>query len=111
MSDRLALAHAIEDAGHRAGEGRGHGLAAIARFLEGNVATKADVQASEAMLRSEMAALRGEVHSGFARQDVAIERLRSGQREMEGRLLLRLGGWMVALLGVLFAALHAWPPH
>ena len=39
-----------------------------------NVATKADVQAEIASLRSEM-------HGGFARTDVAIERL-------------RLRGWM-----------------
>jgi hypothetical protein len=80
-----------------------------------NVATKADIQASEASLRSELrtgdAALRAEVHEGFARQDVAMERLRSTMREMEGRMVVRLGGWLVVLFGLFFTALHAWPPH
>jgi hypothetical protein len=51
----------------------------------------------------------------FARQDVAIERLRSTTRETEDRLLIRivgpLGSLLVVGLGALFWALQHWPPH
>jgi hypothetical protein len=58
-----------------------------------------------------MATLRSEMHGGFARVDVAIERLRSTVRETEPRLLLRMGGIAAGAAALLFAALHAWPPH
>lgn len=139
MSDRLALSSAIEDAGIERAKAT-HIASVIFDALHQHVAAKADVQASEATLRSEMAALRadlqggfaqmdsrfaqavtglrGEAQSGFAqmdgkfaREDVAMERLRSTVREMEGRMVLRLGGWLAVLFGLFFAALHAWPPH
>jgi hypothetical protein len=46
MSDRLALAHVIEDAGIPRDKAE-NVATAIARFIEGSAATKADVQASE----------------------------------------------------------------
>ena len=63
MSDRLALAHVIEDAGIE--RDKAENLAsAIARFVEGSTATKADVDrvshevhASEVALRLELAQL------------------------------------------------------
>ena len=67
MSDRVALANAIEDAGIPRGKVE-RGASVIFDAIHDNVATKADVQAEVATLRSEM-------HGGFARQDVAIERL------------------------------------
>ena len=85
MSDRLALANAIEDAGIPREKAESVATA-IARFVEGNVATKWDVRSLGAELKADIA-------------------------EMELRLLLRLGGWTVALFGLLFAALHLWPPH
>jgi hypothetical protein len=30
---------------------------------------------------------------------------------MEQRIVIRLGGLSVVLLGLLFAGLHLWPPH
>lgn len=103
MSDRLALANAIEEAGIERSKAS-RIASVIFDAIHQNVATKADVQASEASLRSEM-------HSGFARLDVALERLRSNARETETRLLLRLGSLVVVLFGLFFAALHYWPPH
>ena len=103
MSDRLALADAIEDAGI-AREKATRIASVIFDAIHQNVATKADVQANEASLRSEM-------HSGFARQDVAIERLRSTVREMENRITLRLGGIVAAAVAIIVALQHLWPPH
>ena len=110
MSDRLALTEAIEAGGiERAKASRIASV--IFDAIHQNVATKADVQANEASLRAEMAGLRSEMHGGFARHDVAIERLRSSLRELESRLLLRLGSLMMVLTGVILAALRYWPPH
>jgi len=125
MSDRLALTEAIEAGGiERAKATRIASV--IFDAIHQNVATKADVQAEVASLRSEITggfaslradmadrfgALQADIETRFARQDIAIERLRSSVRETENRLLVRLGGWIVALLGLLFAALHLWPPR
>ena len=81
MSDRLALSLAIEDAG--IARDKAEAIAtAITRFVEGNVATKADLTRIE------------------GRIDL-----------VEHRLLTRLGGLMIIVGGILFAALHVWPPH
>ena len=117
MSDRLALTEAIEAGGiERAKASRIASV--IFDAIHQNVATKADLQASEASLRAEMqggfariAGSLGETDGKIARQDVAIERLRSSLRELESRLLLRLGSLMVVLTGVILAALRYWPPH
>jgi hypothetical protein len=37
--------------------------------------------------------------------------VRSLAREMEQRIVIRLGGLMVVVGGALFGALHAWPSH
>ena len=96
MSDRLALANAIEDAGIE--RGKAQRLASVIfDAIHDNVATKADVKAIGAELRPEIAAVRRDLN---ARIDL-----------VEHRLLTRLGGLMVVGFGVLFAALHYWPPH
>jgi hypothetical protein len=103
-TDRLALASVLRDNGIGDQRKAENVATAIMDAIASNVATKADMQAG-------VAELRGEMRSGFARQDVAIERLRSSVREMESRLMLRLGGAMAILFGLFFAALHYWPPH
>ena len=63
----------------------------VATFAEGigeNLATKEDV----AMLRSEMAGLRGQ-----------IEVLRSQMRELEQRMTVRLGAMIAAAVGIIVA--------
>lgn len=88
MSDRLALSLAIEDAG--IARDKAEAIAtAITRFVEGNVATKADITRLE------------------GRIDVVEGRIDL----VEHRLLTRLGGLMIIVGGILFAALHVWPPH
>jgi ribosomal protein L29 len=98
--------------------------------LRGEYATlRADVHTAGETLRADMQGLRAEIaiartetrtemregfarqDVAFARQDVAIEQLRSSHREMENRIILRLGTGIVVIFGLFFAALHAWPPH
>ena len=99
MSDRLALAHVIEDAGIPREKAEAVATA-IARFIEGSAATKADVDRVEAALKIEIGGLKADI----ARLDGRIDLV-------EHRLMTRLGGLMVVLAGLLFAALHMWPPH
>jgi 3-oxoacyl-ACP reductase-like protein len=157
LSDRLALANVIEEAG--IDRGKAEQLAAtIFDRIHDNVATKADVQASEAAIRGDLraetaglrgglaqthtelkaeitaqveslraelrsditaidGALRGEIASvrtvlanEIGRLDTRIERLDAKVVLTGHRLLTQLGGLMVVLTGVLFAALHYWPP-
>lgn len=86
MSDRLALAHVIEDAGIPRDKAE-NVATAIARFIEGSAATKADVDRVETTLKADI---------GLVRSDMA---------RMQDRIVIRLSGVMVVLVGVLFAAL------
>jgi hypothetical protein len=92
MSDRLALAHVIEDAGIPREKAEAVATA-IARFIEGSAATKADVDRVEAALKADI-----------ARLDAKIEQIGS-------RTFNRLGTLVVVVATLLFAALHLWPPH
>jgi hypothetical protein len=92
MSDRLALAHVIEDAGIPRDKAEDIATA-IARFVEGSAATKADVDRVEAALKADIRLL-----------DAKVEML-------AGRTFNRLGALVAVVAGILFAALHLWPPH
>ena len=70
------------------------------------IATKADVQASEAALRAAIGTLRGEVRSDLARTDAGIERMGGRIATMEQRLLVRPGGIAVALTGIALGAMY-----
>jgi hypothetical protein len=85
MTDRLDLTNAFEAAGieRKAAE---HLAAQIFDAIRENVATKQDLQ-------------------------LAVTELRDEMRLIEHRLFSRLGGLAVVLWGLLFAALHYWPPH
>jgi hypothetical protein len=113
MSDRLALANAIEDAGIPRDKAQ-RVASVIFDAIHDNVATKADVQALGAELKAEITAQVGSVRSALAaetaRLDTRIERLDAKVVLTGHRLLTQLGGLMVVLTGVLFAALHYWPP-
>jgi hypothetical protein len=91
VSDRPTLAHAIEDAGIEPTKAE-RVASAIFDAIRDNVATKADVQSAMAELKADIAAVRA--NAGL----------------IEHRLLTRLGGLMIVVGGVLFAALHYWPP-
>jgi hypothetical protein len=103
MSDRLTLANAIEDAGIERAKAE-RVASVIVDIIHDTVATKADI--SE---------LRGEIHQAETTLRGEIRQVETGLRgEMaliEHRLLTRLGGLAVVLAGLLFAALHYWPPH
>ena len=92
MSDRLALAHVIEEAGIPREKAEAVATA-IARFVEGSAATKADVERVEAALRAEIASVRAEI------------------TRVADRTFNRLGTLVAVVAGILFAALHMWPPH
>lgn len=84
MTDRLTLTRAFEGAGIKS-EDAERIATEIYDAIHDNVATKADLDHAVASLRSEM-------------------------REMEQRIIIRLGGLVVVVAGLLFAALHLWPP-
>lgn len=88
MSDRLALSNAIEDAGIERAKAE-RVASVILDAIHDNVATKADVAA----LKTDLTRVEGRIDL------------------VEHRLLTRLGGLMIIVGGILFAALHVWPPH
>ena len=102
MSDRLALANAIEDAGIPRDKAT-RVASVIFDAIHDNVATKADVQASEASVRALLAGETGRLNAQIAgvRADLSLA---------EHRLFTRLGGLAVVLSGIIIAALHYWPP-
>jgi hypothetical protein len=132
MSDRLALTHGLEEAGIERGKAEVMATA-IARFVEGSVATKAEVERSAAGLKSDLLGVAVDLERAEAALKADIERLRGEMKAdserlrgvlmadiarldaridlVEHRLITRLGGLMVVLIGLLFGALHAWPPH
>jgi hypothetical protein len=81
MADRLTLTRAFESAG-MASDVAEHVATENYDAIRENVATKADINA----LRAEM-------------------------REIEQRIVIRLGAGAVVIAGLLFSALHFWPPH
>jgi hypothetical protein len=131
MSDRLALANAIEDAGIPRDKAQ-RVASVIFDAIHDNVATKADVQASEAAVRLQQqaseAALRSEIigvrtelatqingvrdllASQTARLDTRIERLDATVKAQPNAIMLRLGTLMVVLTGIILAALRYLPP-
>jgi uncharacterized protein involved in exopolysaccharide biosynthesis len=139
LSDRLALAHAIEDAGIERAKAERVASVIVAAIYD-HAATKVDVQAaetavradvaqlfatvqaSEAGIRSELraseAAIRGEIATfraaiagEIARLDTRIERLDAKVARIGSRTFNRLGALTVVVAGALFGALHYWPPH
>jgi hypothetical protein len=100
MSDRLALANAIEDAGvERAKAVRI--ATVIFDAIHDNVARKVDVLASETALRADIQALRHDL-------DAKITDVRADLALIEHRLMTRLGGLAVVLSGIIIAVLHYW---
>ncbi len=116
MSDRLTLANAIEDAGIERGKAE-RVASVIIDVIHDNVATKADITglrgeigAVKGELKADIAGLRSELKADIASLRTEIASVRAQTELIEHRLLTRLGGLMIAVGGMLFAALHYWPP-
>jgi tRNA U34 5-carboxymethylaminomethyl modifying GTPase MnmE/TrmE len=72
MSDRLALAHAIEDAGIPRDKAESVATA-IARFVEGSAATKADVERAEAALKANIDRVEVALKADIDRAEAALK--------------------------------------
>jgi hypothetical protein len=95
VSDRLALANAIEDAGIE--RGKAQRLASVIfDAIHDNVATKADLERVQAAFRTDINRVEYSLKAEITR--------------MRDWLALRGLAALVSGLGVLFAALHYWPP-
>jgi hypothetical protein len=114
MSARLALAHAIEDAGIPR-EKAENVASVIACFLEGSAATKRDVERAEAALKANVERAEASLRAGLREIDTSLRsevaRLDAKVEQIGSRTFSRLGALVVVVAGLLFAALHAWPPH
>src|SRR5579875_3541867 len=99
MTDRLSLTNALADANidRKAAE---RIATEIFDAIRENVATKADLSELRTELKADIAALGNGIDLVERRIDL-----------VEHRLLTRLGSLVVVLAGLLFAALHYWPPH
>jgi 2-phosphoglycerate kinase len=91
MTDRLTLTRALESGG-MASEAAERIATEIYQAIHDNVASKADIAA----IRADIAAIRGETRAEFAA-------VRGEMREMEQRIVIRLGGMIVIGTGVLIA--------
>jgi len=97
MADRLTLTNALAEAGiERVAAERVASV--IFDAIHENVATKADLQLTEAGLHTELAAMRSDLAA--MRTDLAL---------VEHRLLVRLGGLIVAVAGLMLAAMRYLP--
>jgi hypothetical protein len=102
MSDRLTLASAIEDAGIERAKAE-RVASVIIDVIHDSVATKTDLASLRSDLKADIAAVRSELKA-------ETQAVRANADLIEHRLLTRLGGLMIVVGGVLFAALHYWPP-
>lgn len=102
MTDRLTLTRALESGG-MASQAAERIATEIYAAIHDNVASKADVAA----IRADIAVIRGETRADIAavrsetRGDLAA--VRGEMREMEQRIIIRLGGMIVIGTGVLIA--------
>jgi hypothetical protein len=121
LSDRLSLAHAIEDTGIERFKAESVATA-IAHFIDGDgVATtqlnaakaelKADIEGVKTDLKATEAALHAALASEVARLDTRKERLDANVERIGVRSFHRLGVLVTMLTGILFAALELWPPQ
>lgn len=103
MTDRLNLTRALESGGMQSAAAE-RIATEIYDAIHDNVATKQDLARIEAALKADLArveaALKGEI---------ALVHVDLG-RDID-RMVVRIVAAVVVALGVLFGALHYWPPH
>jgi hypothetical protein len=132
MTDRHTLIRALEKSGMRPEAAEEVGTE-IYDAIHDNVATRADLQRVEAGLRADLERVEAALRADLRRVEAELERVEAGLRaELErveaglradlqtmelrlnnriDRVVLRLGAALVVGLGLLFTALHQWPPH
>ncbi len=102
MTDRLSLANALADA--KIDRPAAERIATeIFDAIQGNVASKSDVERLEAATKADFQRLETHV-------DAQTAALRAEMTLIEHRLLTRLGGLIVVVAGSLSAALRYLPP-
>jgi hypothetical protein len=103
MTDRLNLTRALESSGMQSAAAE-RIATEIYDAIHDNVATKQDLERIEAALKADLfrleAALKGEI---------ALVHVDLG-RDID-RMVVRLGALVVIVAGLLFGAMHYWPPH
>jgi hypothetical protein len=99
LTDRLSLTNALADANidRKAAE---RIATEIFDAIHDNVATKQDPDLVRSDLQRVEAALKADIRQLELRLNRRVD-----------NMVTRLGSLMVVLLGLLFAALHYWPPH
>ncbi|MFZ3234274.1 MAG: hypothetical protein WA417_11120 [Stellaceae bacterium] len=110
MADRLTLTRAFESAGLASGVAE-RVATEIYDAIHENVATKADINTLRAEMKADINALRAEMNALRVEMKADINALRAEMREVEQRIVIRLSAGAVVLAGLLFTALHYWPPH
>lgn len=107
MSDRLTLAHALEDGGvpRGAAEKIAH---EIYEAIHDNVATKQDLERLETALKADIAAVRTEISAIRGDIRTEISTVRTDMATLEQRLLIRLGGLIVVVAGLASTIVHFW---
>jgi hypothetical protein len=102
MTDRLSLTNALADAD--IDRQKAERIATeIFDAIHDNVATKTDLLELERRLDQRFA----QIDVRFAQIDVRFQQV----EQQIDRMVVRLGAFAVVLLGLLFGALHRWPPH
>ena len=109
MADRLSLANALAEA--KIERSAAERIATeIVEAIHNSVATKDDIAAIRSDMRSLEQRLDGRIDGLRGEMNLKFTELEHRLATMEYRLVIRLGGILVVLLGLLFAALRYLPP-
>ncbi len=109
MTDRLSLANALADA--KIDRPAADRIATeIFDAIQGNVATKSDLERLEAAMKADVERLEADLRRLEMHIDAQTAALRGEMALLEYRLLTRLGSLVVVVSGLLFAALRYLPP-
>ena len=110
MTDRLTLTRAFEGAGISSDVAE-RIATEIYDAIHDNVATKADLYALEQRLETRFDALEQRLTLRFEQVDRRIDNVNAHLERRIDYVVVRLGGLVVVVAGILFAALHIWPAH
>lgn len=111
--DTLKFARALRERAHLSAE-QAEGLSEVfAEAVQGGLPTRADLQGLEGSVKAEFVAVRSEMKAEFAavRSEMKTEfaAVRSDMELLERRMTIKLGAMLVALVGILLAAIRSMP--